>query len=105
MSDFADIDEDVLSALTARPAEERPWVAVRRALDPLIEHYDANSEQTLRVAKLFIGTPVLVAFHRENLVRWARLLKPELVRRMDADPRRSNRSSSRSSHRSCSRVS
>jgi hypothetical protein len=55
-------------------------------LDPLIEHYDANSEQTLRVAKLFIGTPVLVAFHREKLVRWARLLKHELALPMEADP-------------------
>lgn len=86
LRDYVDMDDSLLAALTARPDEEKPWVAIRRALDPLIDQYSANPERTLRSAKLFIKTPALVTFHREKLMRWGQFLTPELARRLGADP-------------------
>lgn len=83
---YLDIDDRLLSALIARSEDETPWVAIRRALDPLIEHYNANAAQTLRSAKLVIKTPTLVTSHRDKLTRWVRLLTPEIARRLNADP-------------------
>jgi AcrR family transcriptional regulator len=83
---YLDIDGRLLSALIARAEDETPWVAIRWALDPLIEHYNANAAQTLRSAKLVIKTPTLVTSHRDKLTRWVRLLTPEIARRLNADP-------------------
>ena len=86
LRDYVDMDDSLLVALMARPDEEKPWVAIRRALDPLIDQYSAHPERTLRSAKLFIKTPTLVTFHREKLARWGQFLRPELARRLGADP-------------------
>jgi AcrR family transcriptional regulator len=86
LRDYVDMDDSLLVALMARPDDETPWVAIRRALDPLIDQYSANPERTLRSAKLFIKTPTLVTFHREKLARWGQFLRPELARRLGADP-------------------
>jgi AcrR family transcriptional regulator len=86
LNDFVDMDETLLAALVARPDSETPRVAIRYALDPLIQQYVAHSEQTLRSAKLFIATPALVTFHRQKLARWGQALGPELARRFGADP-------------------
>ncbi|HEY0215159.1 MAG TPA: TetR family transcriptional regulator [Cellulomonas sp.] len=82
----SDAGDRLLDALTARPDDETPWVAVRRALDPLIEQYDAGDERVRRLAHLVVTTPALVAHHREKNARWMQLLLPELARRLGADP-------------------
>jgi AcrR family transcriptional regulator len=82
----ADLGDSLLSALQARPDGETPWVALRRALSPLIEQYGADSERVLRSTRLVKATPSLATFHQEKLARWGQLLIPEVARRMGSDP-------------------
>lgn len=82
----ADAGERLRDALAARPPDEAPWVAMRRALDLLIEQYEADDERTRRLTRLMVSTPTLAARHREKNARWQDLLRPEIARRLGADP-------------------
>lgn len=82
----ADAGEHLRDALTARPPGEAPWVAMRRALDLLIEQYEAHDERIRRLTRLMVSTPSLAAWHREKNARWHDLLRPEIARRLGADP-------------------
>ncbi|MDG4762553.1 TetR family transcriptional regulator [Solwaraspora sp. WMMD406] len=81
-----DAGERLRDALTLRPADEAPWAAMRRALDALIEQYEAHDERTRRLTRLIVNTPSLAARHREKNARWQVLLRPEIARRLGADP-------------------
>lgn len=81
-----DAGEHLRDALTARPASEAPWVAMRRALDALIEEYEGHDERTRRLTRLIVSTPALAARHREKNALWQELLRPEIARRIGADP-------------------
>lgn len=81
-----DSGEQLRDALTARPPREAPWVAMRHALQPLIEQYEAHDERTRTLTRLIMDTPVLAARHREKNARWHELLRPEIARRLGADP-------------------
>jgi AcrR family transcriptional regulator len=85
-SGTADAGTYLLSALTARPAHETAWTAMRRALDPLIDRYDTNDDRARRLARLIVTTPTLAARHREKHARWHELLRPEIARRLGTDP-------------------
>lgn len=78
--------EHLRDALVARPPGEAPWAAMRRALDVLIEQYEGHDERTRRLARLIVSTPALAARHREKNARWQELLRPEIARRLGADP-------------------
>ncbi|GIM83126.1 TetR family transcriptional regulator [Winogradskya consettensis] len=82
----ADAGERLLEALVGRPEGETAWVAMRRALDPLIEQYAAHDERVRRLTRLVVTTPVLAASHREKNGRWQELLRPEIARRLGSDP-------------------
>ncbi|WP_165362874.1 hypothetical protein [Promicromonospora panici] len=73
-------------ALAARPPGEAPWAAMRRALDVLIEQYEGHDERTRRLTQLVMSTLALAARHREKNARWHELLRPEIARRLGADP-------------------
>ncbi|QAY72490.1 TetR family transcriptional regulator [Agromyces protaetiae] len=83
--DMADAGTELLAALQARPEDEAPWVALRRASDPLIDRYLGDPAQALRFAKLITGTPTLAAWHREKNAHEYELLRPELARRLGID--------------------
>jgi AcrR family transcriptional regulator len=83
---MTDAGERLRDALTARPPGEAPWVAMRRALDLLIEQYEADDEGARRLTRLIMNTPSLAAWHREKNARWHDLLRPEIARRLGADP-------------------
>jgi AcrR family transcriptional regulator len=83
--EVADLGDSLLSALQARPDDETPWDAIRRAAHPLIERYGAESERILRSARLVRATPALATFHQEKLARWGQVLRPEVARRMGSD--------------------
>ena len=86
LREVADASESLLSALQARPDDETPWVAIRRALNPLIEQYGADSARILRSTRLVRATPALAAFQQEKLAHWGLILRPEVARRMGSDP-------------------
>jgi len=86
LREVAGAAEGLLSALQARLDDETPWVAIRRALNPLIERYGAESERALRSARLVRETPALTTLHQEKFARKGRLLRPEVARRIGSDP-------------------
>ncbi|MFD2794971.1 TetR family transcriptional regulator [Promicromonospora vindobonensis] len=81
-----DAGDHLRDALVARPPSEEPWVAMRRALDALIEEYEGHDERTRRLTRLIVSTPALAARHREKNGLWLELLRPEVARRIGADP-------------------
>ncbi|MFH8470847.1 TetR/AcrR family transcriptional regulator [Streptomyces sp. NPDC017991] len=82
----AEAPEYLRDALAARPADEAPWVAIRHALNPMIDQYEGHDERTRRLTRLMVNTPALTARHREKNARWHELLRPEIARRLGADP-------------------
>lgn len=82
LSEVADLGQSLLAALRDRPDTEAPWVALRRAMRPLIEQYADKSERILRSARLARTTPALATFHQDKLARFGQLLRPEVARRL-----------------------
>jgi AcrR family transcriptional regulator len=81
-----DAGDQLLAALAARPSGEAPWVAMRRALDPRVEQITAGGERARRLARLIAHTPALAARHRDKNALWVDILRPEIARRLGADP-------------------
>ncbi|MGA5304028.1 TetR family transcriptional regulator [Nucisporomicrobium flavum] len=75
-----------LEALIARPAGEPPWVALRRSLDPRLRELADAGEAIKPLMRLILATPALAAHHREKNAYWQDLLRPEVARRLGADP-------------------
>ncbi|GIJ51603.1 TetR family transcriptional regulator [Virgisporangium aliadipatigenens] len=82
----ADTGRAWLDALVARPAGEQPWAALRGSLDPRIEQLAAGGENVKRLMRLIVATPALAARHREKNAYWQELLRPEVARRLGAEP-------------------
>ncbi|UNO39079.1 TetR family transcriptional regulator [Streptomyces sp. MST-110588] len=78
--------------LAARPAEERPSVAllhaVRVSLAACAAHIDSSdgSDRALRVVRLILRTPALYARFLERQARWRDDLTAELARHLGLDP-------------------
>ena len=85
LGDTSDAGQELVAALKARPDSDSPWEALRRGMDPLVEHYAAEPDRALRLARLVSTTPALNAWHHEKNAQWHELLRPELCRRLGAD--------------------
>lgn len=83
---IADAGDALADALAARPSDEQLWTAMRRALDPLVAQLEVAGAGARDLARLIGGQPALVARHREKHARWQELLRPEVARRLGADP-------------------
>ncbi|MFG2725657.1 TetR family transcriptional regulator [Streptomyces canus] len=73
-------------ALAARPDEERPWVALRRAFDALVRVNEEEPEQTLSLLRMLQETPSLRARHFEKQLKWQEQLAPDIARRLGTSP-------------------
>ncbi|MEE1761195.1 TetR/AcrR family transcriptional regulator [Streptomyces sp. SP18BB07] len=80
--------QQVVEALAARPDEERPWVALRRAFDVLVRVNEEEPEQTMSFLRLLQQTPSLRARHFEKQLTWQEQMVPEIARRLEASPGR-----------------
>jgi AcrR family transcriptional regulator len=76
----------IAEALTARPEDERPWEALRRAFDVLVRMNEEAPEQALVYLRMLQETPSLRARHFEKQLSWQSLLIPEIARRAGASP-------------------
>ncbi|MGW1270015.1 TetR family transcriptional regulator [Streptomyces sp. NPDC002491] len=76
----------IAEELAARPEDEQPWEALRRAFDVLIRMNEATPEQALSYLRMLQETPSLRARHHEKQMSWQELLAPEVARRLEADP-------------------
>ncbi|MFF9622903.1 TetR family transcriptional regulator [Streptomyces griseosporeus] len=74
------------AALAERPAEEPPSVALRQTVWSAVDACAGHGEQTLRVVRLILGTPALLARFLERQAQWRDALAEELARRLDLGP-------------------
>jgi AcrR family transcriptional regulator len=86
LDEIAVIGEQLLEALTERPDDESPWLALRRAATPLVSHHDTDPERRLKLIRLVTTTPVLIAHRHQKTASWQKLLRPEVARRLGVDP-------------------
>jgi AcrR family transcriptional regulator len=77
-----ELGQRVLDALTARPAHEPAWQALRHAFDLLIEEGNALPEQGLTMSRMLHDTPSLRARQLGKQLGWQDLLAPEIARRL-----------------------
>jgi AcrR family transcriptional regulator len=73
-------------ALAARPDSEEPAVALREAFAVFTDTYHHNPEKTIRLARLTLRTPALMARYLERQTEWRADTSAELARRMKVDP-------------------
>jgi AcrR family transcriptional regulator len=78
------LGNDLRLALAKRPADERPFTALRNVLTALTRHYTAERKRTFALAKLISHTPSIRAHHRDKLMMWERGFAEELGRRLRA---------------------
>jgi AcrR family transcriptional regulator len=74
------------AALAERPAQEPPSVALRQTVWSAVDACAGHGEQTLRVVRLILGTPALLARFLERQAQWRDALAEELARRLDLGP-------------------
>ncbi|MFE7615815.1 TetR family transcriptional regulator [Streptomyces sp. NPDC057496] len=82
---LADMGADMRAALADRPAEEPPAEALRHAVRVPVTTCAAHSERALRVVRLILRTPALLARFLERQERWRDELAEELARRVGRD--------------------
>ncbi|GHF46858.1 acyl-CoA-like ligand-binding transcription factor [Streptomyces griseosporeus] len=74
------------AALAERPAQEPPSVALRHTVWSAVDACAGHGEQTLRVIRLILGTPALLARFLERQAQWRDALAEELTRRLGLGP-------------------
>lgn len=84
---LGDLGSRLKEALAARPADEPPAVALRHALAVFVGTYTEHPEKSLRLAKVTLETPALLARYLERQAQWRTDLAGELGRRAGTDPR------------------
>ncbi|MFF9567322.1 TetR family transcriptional regulator [Streptomyces sp. NPDC014685] len=82
---LAGMGADMRAALAERPAEESPAEALRHAVRVPVTTCAAHSERALRVVRLILRTPALLARFLERQDRWRDELAEELARRVGRD--------------------
>ena len=95
LGNLDELGRRVLDALTARPADESAWQALRHALSLNFHGGDLVPEARvprLKLARMMSETPSLMSRYLQHRLSWQVLLIPETARRLGiADPARSPR--------------
>jgi AcrR family transcriptional regulator len=73
---------EVAAALEARPSDEPPWEAMRRALDECLQVIEHDGDTALARAELLATTPALSAAMHQKRDHWKALLVPLLAARL-----------------------
>lgn len=82
---LADMGVGIHAELAARPADERPSVALRRAVWVPLASCGDHSERVLPVVRLILRTPALRARFLEHQAQWGDDLTGEVARRVGRD--------------------
>jgi AcrR family transcriptional regulator len=83
---FTGAGEQLCAELRARPADEPPAVALRRALAPFIQFTVGEPGKVLRVTRLILDTPALLARFLERQSHWQDDITAILAERAGLDP-------------------
>lgn len=87
---FVETGQQLAAALAARPAEERPWSALRRSFDDLVQGLSARPE-ALEITRMILNTPALHATHLHKHALWRDALADVLQHRPAGDGREMGR--------------
>jgi AcrR family transcriptional regulator len=78
---FAGIGAGIADALFARPVDERPWPALRRAFDGVVEAMTTSPEARV-ITRMMLGSPALYGTHQQKVAQWRTLLADVLEQRL-----------------------
>jgi AcrR family transcriptional regulator len=77
---------EIAAALSARPAGEDAWTALRQAFDAALGDYARDPAEALARLRLTRETPALRAHQLERQAQWQRMIAGALAERLGADP-------------------
>ncbi|MFI6642994.1 TetR family transcriptional regulator [Streptomyces sp. NPDC050504] len=80
---LAEMGTGIRAELASRPADERASVALRHAVSVPLKECADHSERALRVVRLILRTPALLARFLERQAQWRDDLTAELVLRAE----------------------
>ncbi|MFJ3777209.1 TetR family transcriptional regulator [Streptomyces sp. NPDC090075] len=83
---LAEAGVHLCAELRARPTDEPPAVALRHALSVFTSLSIGNPDKTLRVSRLILDTPALLARFLERQSQWQTEMTGILARRTGLDP-------------------
>jgi len=79
------IDEAMREALEARPAEEQPFLAMRRAITDVVAQYEINCGRMIALDCLIMASPSVRARKQAMHAEWAEKMAGVLARRLGTD--------------------
>jgi AcrR family transcriptional regulator len=79
------IDEAMRQALEARPAEEQPFLAIRRAITEVVSQFELNCGRMIALDCLIMASPSVRARKQAMHAEWAETMAVVLARRLGAD--------------------
>jgi AcrR family transcriptional regulator len=78
---LADTGQEIAEAVAARPATERPWVAVRRGFDVMLARVDDDG-RSVAMMRALLDSAALQTHHTDKHVDWQRRLAAALDDRL-----------------------
>ncbi|WTW93180.1 TetR family transcriptional regulator [Streptomycetaceae bacterium NBC_01309] len=89
----SEVERSLVAAVAARPADEPPVVALRRATSAVMDDIACDpelgsTEAWLRTRRLIEGNPTLMAASLRHAMETERLMAAEIARRQGVDPQR-----------------
>lgn len=88
---FDDMGLELRDLVEARPPEESPFTAARRALGSLVDVYIAEEDRVIAAKRLSYETPSIRARLLDKHARWENGMTEALAARMQVDPERDPR--------------
>jgi AcrR family transcriptional regulator len=82
VGDLLQVGRNLAAALEARPLDESPWEALRRALDEPLRALRDDGGAALAVSTMLATTPALRAAQQRKHAQWEQLLVPTIARRL-----------------------
>ncbi len=73
--------EQIAAELAARPADEPPWLALRRALGPLLDAMTTDS-RALPMTRMMLGSAALHASHQQKQASWRQAIAAAIMPRL-----------------------
>ncbi|MFC8831484.1 TetR family transcriptional regulator [Streptomyces sp. NPDC057137] len=84
---LADMGTGMRAELAGRPAQEPPSVALRHTVRVPVDACAGHADQALRVVRLIMGTPSLLARFLERQAQWRDELAAEVANRLNVSPK------------------
>ena len=77
------VGEELAERFAGRPADESPWLALRRSYDRIFERVDADPGRAAALLRMLEETPALTAALLARRSNWRDLLAPVVAERLD----------------------